>query len=109
MTLEYVASNRFGDGDNWEFNEAVIKFQLNTSFCWVRNVRSDGSTMRGGFGFKGKHIEMHGYRNTISGCHVHDSADNRPGGNGYGIPQRGYRMGRRTSRGNPRQSAGIAK
>ena len=85
MKLEFVASDKFGNGDNWEFNEAVVKFQLNTSFCWVKNVESDGSTMRGTFGFKGKHMEMHGYRNTITGCYVHDSADNRPGGNGYGI------------------------
>jgi hypothetical protein len=85
MKLEYVASDKFGDGDNWEFNEAVVKFQLNTSYCWVKNIESDGSVMRGGLGFKGKHIEMHGYRNTISGSYVHSSADNRPGGNGYGI------------------------
>ena len=85
MKLEYVASDKFGDGDNWEFNEAVIKMQLNTSFCWVKNVESDGSTFRNGLGFKGRHIEMHGYSNTVTGCYVHDSADNRPGGNGYGI------------------------
>jgi hypothetical protein len=84
MKLEAVA----GGNDvmnQWEYNPPVINMSVASSYCWVKNVESDGTKQRAGKGFKGRHITMWGFRNVVTGSYVHDSFDNRPGGNGYGI------------------------
>ncbi|MDR0494581.1 MAG: hypothetical protein LBG95_02995 [Treponema sp.] len=84
MKLEIVAGG--GDpGNQWEYNPPSVNMSIGSSYCWVKNIESDGTTMRGGKGFKGRHITIQGFRNVVTGNYVHDSYDNRPGGNGYGI------------------------
>jgi hypothetical protein len=33
----------------------------------------------------GRHVELNGYRNQVTGCYIHHSSQIAPGGNGYGI------------------------
>ncbi|MCL2722716.1 MAG: hypothetical protein FWD47_15410, partial [Treponema sp.] len=71
---------------NWDYNPPGISVSLASSYCWVKDIESDGKYIDElGRGFKGQHIRLNGFRNIVSGCYVHDSQDNRPGGNGYGI------------------------
>jgi len=71
---------------NWDYNPPGISLSLASSYCWVKNIESDGKYIdEQGRGFKGQHIRLNGFRNIVTGCYVHDSQDNRPGGNGYGI------------------------
>jgi len=76
--------------DSFAWNPPAIKMQLMSSYSWVRNVWSDGTWFdETGRGFMGKHIEVHGFRNHVTGSAFIGSSQNGSGGNGYGIRQMG--------------------
>jgi hypothetical protein len=52
-----------------------------SSYSWLKNIECDGKYP----GWKGRHIEMYGFRNVVRDSYIHDSNDNAPGGTGYGI------------------------
>jgi len=70
-------------GNQWHV--PVVQICLASSYSWVKNIESDGTKFRGDNGFKGRHIELNGFRNHVTGNYVHHSSQVSPGGNGYGI------------------------
>ena len=79
----------FTAGGEW-WNPDGILLNTASSFSWVRGIRSFGrgcnaSVAAGDLGFRGTHIGMYGFRNEVRDNFIHYSADQRPGGNTYGI------------------------
>jgi hypothetical protein len=75
-----------GDKSNWSWHTPAVNLRIASCYCWVKNIESDGSYFDAdGRGFMGRHIELNGYRNHVTGCYVHHSSCVSPGGNGYGI------------------------
>jgi hypothetical protein len=69
-----------------------ILLQFDSSYCWIKNVESDGRRFAedgSGTGYRGVHIRVRGFRNNVNGCYVHDSSNNWPGGTGYGYEIQG--------------------
>lgn len=71
---------------NWSWHTPAVNVRIASSCCWVKNIESDGTCFDSkGRGFMGRHIELNGYRNHVTGNYVHHSSCVSPGGNGYGI------------------------
>lgn len=72
-------------------NNASIQTTFASSYCWIKNVESDGTKIRDSTSFGGVHIRMKGFRNHVTGCYVHETGpeNNVPGGNSYGIDIQG--------------------
>ena len=84
MKLQMTAGN--DDRGPWSWHSPAVNIKLGSSYCWVRNVEGDGTYFDGyGRGFMGRHVELNGYRNHVSGGYFHHSSQISPGGNGYGI------------------------
>jgi hypothetical protein len=82
--LETTAQNP--DTGNWSWHLPVINIRIASSYCWVKNIESDGTKFDNqGRGFMGRHVELYGYRNHVTGGYFHHSSCVSPGGNGYGI------------------------
>jgi len=75
-------------GGEW-WNPGGIIMSPASSYSWIRNIYSNGrdpfTRPSGDTGFRGTHIEMFGFRNEIRDNLIRYSADQRPGGNTYGI------------------------
>jgi hypothetical protein len=85
MKLQMTAAN--DDRGNWSWHLPAVNLRTVSCYSWVKNVESDGSffhpdTNRG---FMGRHVELNGYRNHVTGGYFHHSSCVSPGGNGYGI------------------------
>ncbi|MCL2772682.1 MAG: hypothetical protein FWD71_04960 [Oscillospiraceae bacterium] len=77
-----------GDGNlsEWSWHLPAVHFRVDSSYSWMKNVESDGTYFdENGWGFMGRHIEVNGFRNQVTGNYVHHSSQINPGGNGYGI------------------------
>ncbi len=81
--LKLEATGITAGGNQWHV--PAVQICLASSYCWVRNIESDGTKFNGENGFKGRHIELNGFRNHVTGNYVHHSSQVSPGGNGYGI------------------------
>jgi len=78
MKLQMTAGN-----DNrgpWTWHSPAVNIHLGSSYCWVKNVESDGTNFDGfGRGFMGRHVELNGFRNHVTGCYFHHSSQISPG------------------------------
>jgi len=84
--LKFEATAYTADRGNWSWHLPVINIRIASSYSWVKNVESDGTTYdSSGRGFMGRHVELYGYRNHVTGGYFHHSSCVSPGGNGYGI------------------------
>ena len=81
--IKLEATGLTAGGNQWHVPAVQICFA--SSYCWVKNIESDGTIFNGQNGFKGRHIELNGFRNHVTGNYVHHSSQVSPGGNGYGI------------------------
>jgi hypothetical protein len=82
--IETTAQN--SDLGNWSWHLPVINIRIASSYCWVKNIESDGTKFDSqDRGFMGRHVELFGYRNHVTGGYFHHSSCVSPGGNGYGI------------------------
>ncbi|MDR2570163.1 MAG: hypothetical protein LBD23_07680 [Oscillospiraceae bacterium] len=84
MKLQMTAGN--DDRGPWSWHLPAINIHIASSYCWVKNVESDGTYFdEHGRGFMGRHVELNGFRNHVTGGYFHHSSQMSPGGNGYGI------------------------
>ena len=81
--IKIEATGTTAGGNKWHV--PAVQICLSSSYCWVKNIESDGTKFKGDNGFKGRHIELNGFRNHVTGNYVHHSSQVSPGGNGYGI------------------------
>jgi len=72
MTVQGKANNH---------RTVLVDITRASSYSWVKNIECDGKHL----GWKGRHIEMYGFRNVVRDSYIHDSNNNAPGGTGYGI------------------------
>jgi hypothetical protein len=85
VKLQMTASH--GDRSNWSWHLPAVNVRTVSAYSWVKNVESDGSFFHPdtGRGFMGRHVELNGFRNHVTGGYFHHSSCVSPGGNGYGI------------------------
>jgi hypothetical protein len=84
IKLQMVAGS--DDRGNWSWHSPAVNVRFTSAYSWIKNVESDGTYFDArGRGFMGRHIELQGFRNHVTGCYVHHSAQIAPGGNSYGI------------------------
>jgi len=84
MKLQMTAGN--DDRGAWSWHCPAINLRLGSSYCWVKNIEGDGTYFdKHGRGFMGRHVELNGFRNHVTGGYFHHSSQISPGGNGYGI------------------------
>jgi hypothetical protein len=59
---------------------------VNTAYCWVRNIESDGRPSDGNHGMTGAHIQLiHAFRSEIRDSYFHHATSINAGGGAYGI------------------------
>ena len=59
---------------------------LNTAYCWVKNVESDGRPLDSNHGMTGQHVSLvHAYRSEVRDSYIHHARRVDQGGGAYGI------------------------
>jgi hypothetical protein len=59
---------------------------VNTAYCWIRNIESDGRPTDGNHGLTGAHVQMiHSFRSEIRDSYFHHATVINQGGGAYGI------------------------
>jgi uncharacterized repeat protein (TIGR02543 family) len=89
-SVKVQATAGYSDSGEWSWHLPVFNYALGSSYCWVKNIESDGAYFSAdGRGFMGRHAEVNGFRNHITGVSAQNSSQIHPGGNGYGIRYHG--------------------
>jgi hypothetical protein len=59
---------------------------VNSAYCWIRNIESDGRPSDSNHGMTGAHVQLiHGFRNEIRDSYFHHATVINQGGGAYGL------------------------